>query len=712
MRALNRRLSAAALAMAFMLVAILSLFGGQTALAAPAANAPTDPEDEPSLHKYVTPTDDPYVYQVKLSVSLDKEEIRPPSLITFVLDGTSSMAAADVSGLDRDVAVRSAVIAALNLLLGPDNAYQEDTYINIVMFGSTPTKAISLTEWATRGTTSGNGWSSAAWNPSISGGPGVFPVDGTSLPGIPRLGGSGAWQDNTARNGGTTFVPLLVNGSLNPVLGGLFGIQASEISNASYSPNATATAISNIYFYGNTVGYSGSTTSLAYYRRFPLSISGTYITAAMKMAYEDLSAEISSIQSKYSKSELDEMTKSVLVLADGDDSTRFATQSWAAAIKAPESVSVNTWSYPAANQGPAHGGPAFNGTQYNSGLKSGLDADIWSITLGGAGTTVADEQSNWQAFYLSNAYATPNTQIFMIMSSFAMAPDRNDSNYQTYWQDFAGNMSSWADWTTYYTLATHGYQASANTWYGGSAANMALAENVNYARATTLAQATSFFDKFAIASIPKADITGVQVMDAIGSMYEITNYGGKPQLETWSSDGSVTTASISNGLITWDIGSMFNATHTLTYFVRLDKDADPSLYYQTNEYAYISYTSSLGEACVKYFQVPYAKVGGEVENPEPEADSAPEATAEASGGMSALFAIPYGEGLNVYTPSVTPTNQLAEIQSENLQDAASEENIGDPPDTGNLPTTAVTLVLLALSAAGITYCVRQRKRRS
>lgn len=119
-------------AFALILTFILAMACAVTARANPAESRPeaTDP-NYVSAHKYVSPTEIEGVYRVTLSLDVTVEEIYPPSVITFILDGTSSMEMPiDTSGpigLDnnndlkdsRDVAVREAMREALRILMDP-----------------------------------------------------------------------------------------------------------------------------------------------------------------------------------------------------------------------------------------------------------------------------------------------------------------------------------------------------------------------------------------------------------------------------------------------------------------------------------------------------------------------------------------------------------------------------------------------------------------
>lgn len=533
-----------------------------------AANPPAGTEDYASMHSYVSKTDDPSVYKVTMQVDVKQTPIRPPALVTFVLDGTASMNALDIDGISmaRDEAVRQAVCSALDTLMGPGNENKDRTYVNVVLFGSYADKAISLTEWATRTGTGNQG-----------------PDDTSGLYKLPGIRyNAGSWpsyttavstDDNTARKNGSVFVPL-VNGDgdeLNPVLAGLFN-HSTAIAGLPTADQTLANAIKAVYFFGNTVAGTGT--------RFPLSNNGTWINPGVEMAYKDLAAEIAVQKSTVSTAEFERMGKTVMILADGDDSLQRSSQSWATALRLPYDSSPLATAPTLITNGVA--GQA-NVTASASSPDEGLGANVWALVTGGT-TPAADFSTTW-----FSGYTTMST-LGQHLAGMTIGIDETDTA--------ALSALNYAGFATYYPTVS--------------------ASKVNeeqYRRVNTLADANNFFNAFANASTASGGTESAVADIKLSKYYEVHQVAGKPLLETWSTEvGRNPTATYSGGAIDWDLDAPQNGTTYLVFYVKMADGLDQSMSYPLFDKAVLRYQMSLtGGSGISYtidFPMAYISPGG------------------------------------------------------------------------------------------------------
>lgn len=713
-----------------------------TAFALPNEKVPlaTDP-NYVSAHKYVSPTEIDGVYRVTLSLDTTVTKITPPSLITFVLDGTASMAAPidavspppyGTDGTDaasntktaRDIAVRNSIREALVTLMDSSkNQNIDDTYVNVIMFGSHNDAAISLTEWATRPLNNG------PKDPGLAAGTAQYKQ--SRRPGISATGISGPIDaggplnqnvyDNTLNNPsiavsgveGSPFVKLSSDGThLNPYLAGIFNMDSSHTSMISSSDMPTATTVSSLYYYGHPEYSSPGVIAQPSYLpdiRFPISYWGTYIAEGMRRAYLDLDAQITTVKNSgnYSAEEIAAMNRTVLVLCDGDDWLIQGTQAWASAIKAPETKTINTFRATGSTSLQGLTNPA----SYNitgSSTVNGLDAEIWSIVVGNAVSTDPKEADWVNDYSLLTNKAVRNivTLVAPVSETTADALNTTITNFPADSQQFtsSGPANSWGEY----------FDIFSNSLQSGELATV----KDHYLRADEVSKVQGFFDNFASKSITGGGMSNCIAEDKIGTAFDIYKFPGAPLLETSSSKpnlaGLVNKATTSdNRTIHWEVGTVKEScTLTLSYYVKGNSENIASdMFYPTNEYAYVSFDSVLGvpENYTIYFPHPYVNIAsGETKNSETNNGSGTMDTQASSpqsssgNGLLPAFVSSYAKTAETYTPSVTPNKNS--IENEKLQE-----------ETAPVPVTqdffsAKTLVIFLSVAAAASLCIIGWKR--
>lgn len=198
---------------------------------------------------------------------------------------------------------------------------------------------------------------------------------------------------------------------------------------------------------------------------------------------------------------------------------------------------------------------------------------------------------------------------------------------------------------------------------------------------------------------------GIHIEDKIGSSFTIEKFPGMPLLET-----TLGTATIQDKTIQWELGNDMPTPQNpavLSYYVRIEEGTDPSKYYQTNEYAFITFSNKDGSGndttIVKYFPIPYVKGDGDVaESTESVIVSAsPVETQRAGAGLLPILG---GSSQSVlYTASVSSSPNSA-IQNESLQ-----ESVDAVPVTSTTTYVVAVTLVLTISAAYIIH--RKRKKR-
>lgn len=343
--------------------------------------------------------------------------------------------------------------------------------------------------------------------------------------------------------------------------------------------------------------------------------NATYVATGLQSAYNILRA--STADYKY-----------VLFLGDGGDgagSTNELQEStlrqdgiaWAKLIKGDPSIN-----YTYATKG---GWGLTNMTALE-----GLDAEIWVIALG----STLDDFGPTQASDMLAAPGTPWVGTSYIAGTGIMFPagistpinTARQSNVPEYLMTIAGKYNPTSAANTNPTIDTGWTAVSGNTY--GSAiqeyrSNSTGAADIHYEHSdgTNL---SALFKQYAQKMVQS--ISSVTVQDKLGAAFDIYQMPGKPALEAKVEGPRAATIdvgvpTISNGVIDWTIPSEIDDYHyfTLTYYVKMDtSNTDPSLYYETNEYAYATYRFD-NKDYVIYFVQPYASQGGAVEVKEPAA---------------------------------------------------------------------------------------------
>lgn len=562
-------------------------------MGAMAATPPAGDEDYAYMHSYVSKTDTPGIYKVTMVAEFKLTPVEPPALVTFVLDGTASMKAGinDKDGsylsTSRDVVVRKSVIEALKILLDTSyNANPDRTFVNVVMFGSHAHLAVSLTEWATR---SSKGPSDA----SLSG---VASWGNKWLPGVVAAGGQwgnagySVTVNNTARVDGDYFVKLTNgDGHINPVLAGLFDYPLPSGYNA--ADQTLANTIKSAYFFGND--------NVTDVQRFPSSLSGTWVNPGVQLAYDALKAEVNAVNasSQYTQQEKDGMNRTVLILADGGDSMMDSSQSWGAAIKAPNTVTVSPYIAGASNTGSAT-----ITVPYGSAV-SGLDADIWSLATGKVGFAGGMTNAQIEAEIRTNEFdGTASPPAYHWKSNYsAMVNLAKHMAGLTLPFTSQAQIDAYTSNTDWKTLGSTNFTSRV----GG-------AQPHQYMRAITENDAMRFFKQFATASGSTGGTTGALADVKLSAYYNVYQMPGKPTLHTWSTDASTSpTATYTGGRINWDLGALKDGSSYLEFYVKMAEGLDESLYYPLFDRASLSYTmSNTGSGNSYTIDFPMAYVSG------------------------------------------------------------------------------------------------------
>lgn len=505
-----------------------------------------------------------YIYKVSVEMEIKgKEAMIPPTLLTFVLDGTASMDALDGTLQSRDTKVREAMVEAFRVLMTQDLANQQNTFINIISFGSTGNKSISLTDWASSPTPLLNDLK----NPNSS----FFLTQGSSQEFIPLLNPT----DNT---------------KLNPILAQLFYCDYDTLDLKPAGIPSTldsAYPISRQYFYGNDQASEIDGLGLpskGYSSRFPFHSWGTAINGGMRRAYYSLKDEITTIKAdpNYTQAEIENMKKYVMVLCDGDDATANGTQSYAAAIKAPENITIPTFEMMGGGRTTSNVTIPLT-TPSITTPNLGLNTEIWSMVIGLEGyltpTAIATEDA-WKTNYLTNGLSGAISAFARNMISIAAAPVVN-------WSSFSSNTIP-TNWANYYTQ----YQANLDAGK--------FADTTNYLRTIQASEAKTYFAKFALRADPAVGADKVIAKGNIPTYflpYGLTDPLYQPT--TFSSNAEhIPKITISaNGQLLWDIGIMDPGEKVqLVYYMQIKPEFQGNdLWYNSMERFSVSYAGASGD---------------------------------------------------------------------------------------------------------------------
>lgn len=89
------------------------------------------------------------VYQIQIKAAAKKTEQKlSPSLISYVLDGSTNMEELDAEGVSKGTRARQALLQSFKALMDDNNLNKENTFINIIMYKEQADAALSLTRWA------------------------------------------------------------------------------------------------------------------------------------------------------------------------------------------------------------------------------------------------------------------------------------------------------------------------------------------------------------------------------------------------------------------------------------------------------------------------------------------------------------------------------------------------------------------------------------
>lgn len=518
-----------------------------------AEQLPIDDKDKLYLSNYIEPVaGENYLYKVSLFVDTLGEELHPPSLITFLLDGTSSMDRVDGTSDARDYKTRSAVAGALRIMMSDENENKETTYINIAMFGSQAGGSVSLTRWAS--------------NPNAKFSTNATYNDPNALQAANHMPGQAS-----------DYVSLLDPNSkkekLNPILAQLFYMDYDTLALKPEAPFGSLDAkypISNMYFFGNQQGnkYNGIgwVNSYFYSQRFPISSTGTYVNGGMSLVYDAMNKKMDEIATSggFKLEEIEKSKRYVMLLCDGNDFYPLGTESFAAAIKAPTNVTIPAFQY-------TGGGIAPGGTSSSlwvpitvsaPRMLKGLNSEIWSVLIGKDDFNTFED--TWETSYLNEDFTptvpvTPSLNTGRNMISIAAAPITN-------WGPFSAMNSV--------SLATPVPVTSWNNYYPTYVTNLnhnEFANNTHYLRTSNAKEAEDFFKDFATNALITGGSTGTIANVSISEDFNIYSTDKKYAPYTFSSVPShIPTISVVNNKLKWNIGTLIIQERvTLVYYLQL-----------------------------------------------------------------------------------------------------------------------------------------------
>lgn len=492
------------------------------------------------------------------------------------------------------------------------------------------------------------------------------------------------------------------------------------------------------------------------------SNSSNNIAAGLCGAYRDLRALK---QSGNSTIDYDNANKAVLMLADGDDRSFGTTQGWALALKAPIG-SPNVTILPSTETTVSFT-PASSGGGYET-----LGASFWSVGFG----LWTPHSSSWKTDYFANTTTptSPWNSMYSLTSYWgsisntsslyftephiatlsANVPDAawtsliagyntlagsipatpsGSSNisflndimglYQT---ALAGTMDSQFHFVTYLSNSASSTPVHANfagytmppfhssTANGGS--SMLYPPPGNFSDEE---EAQSVFENFAKSTLHEP--SNIVSHSELQQYFTLYKFPGEPLL-----NATLGTATANNGVIDWKMSSLtYGGTATLTFYVEIDADANPDMYYPVVD-SYMSYdrpdTSSSSStnmlSAVKHYSPIFVspKNGTKQDessenpsNPNGSGSSMDLNTSDRSSSGSSDRLIPIhgllGNDGAPYTPSVTPALKIA---NESLEENATSEAI--PVTKSNAATVWVVLSLVVV--AGITLVMSKRHRKT
>lgn len=339
--------------------AILASFCGvQTAKA---ANAGED--GYMSLHQYVAPTEIEGVFRV--TQTMMPEFDFTPLQVTFILDHSSAIPGKSGEHGQYHEWIRTAVKQVFTDILGdPEvNPAYDKTFINIVSFGGTnhagnnPDKAAySLT---------------SIYDPSYN---------------VTNQGPWNAtWQDTTAH---PSSIPMMTGSA-----GSLTVNQRLLDVMDQYALDFYVNRVS-----GGTLASDNQLTTVNGFGDIPTAQgSGSFLGAGEKQAYDDLDHFLNNYANTsiynsptsiagYAKEDIRKFVILLSTGADGIDDYMPDTHTYATALKAPSTVSVEAW-----NQGQTTTGPT---------TRSGLNADFWTLLVSNERTSPDSAASNGKPIHL------------------------------------------------------------------------------------------------------------------------------------------------------------------------------------------------------------------------------------------------------------------------------------------------------------------------
>lgn len=550
---------------------------------------PIDDKDELFLSHYIQPVaGEDYVYQVTLFVDALGEELHPPSLITFLLDGTSSMNSLDGGSNPedaRDAKTRDAVAQALRVMMSDENENKETTFINIAMFGSRAGGAVSLTRWAS--------------NPNAT-----F----SNLP--PTYNDPNALQAaNHLPGQASDYVPLLDPSDktkLNPILAQLFYMDYDTLDLKTAAAFGTLDAnypISNMYFFGNYMGngYNGlptGTNSYLFSQRFPISSKGTYVDGGMSLVYDAMDKKMTELitSGDFKTEEMEKSKRYVMLLCDGDDGVPYGTESFAAAIKAPTTVTIHGMQYSGGGITPGSLSSATPATLYwpaaGAGRQlKGQNGEIWSIIIGNEGYDT--NETTWQTNYLNGTFTGVSANVARNMISIAAAPVTNWTTLST----FNDVRSPSPSWINYYPAYMSSLDASK---FGGQ---------THYLRTSDATEAADYFKDFAANALITGGSTTTVANVGVANDFDIYYTDKKYAPRTFSSISThFPEIKITNNKLQWDIGTMQPQERvTLVYYIQLKPQYwGDELWHDPSSTLYINYNGISGGNFQINFPISYA----------------------------------------------------------------------------------------------------------
>lgn len=617
---------------------------------------------------------DEVVYKVVLTAEAPYiEPMFPPQLISFVLDGTASMVATDGTPESRDVRVRKAVVAALDVLMSEKNPNKKSTFVDVILFGGNTGQAQTLTGWASQG---------APLRAQLENGATTY---------------LGVFNKNH-------YVPLLEPGTddrLNHVLANLFYCtNTAPITTLTAAPFGSIAdpdySISNQFFYGNDQ-QGGSADKQ---NRFPMNSYATFIGPGLRMAYENLALKQAEIDASadYTKKEKENAARYIMLLTDGVENQQGKaipiTQTWAALIKAPTDMTLNEFHVAAPAWATSSSTPAIATPINTTGPRSGLDAKIWVMLIGTEVPAAAGYMDNWPqaaAAYTSLGLTGGSMTAQVTRSMIGIAQAGID---RAGWAMLAGLDPTISGTTVPPNAWDNFYRLLYPIPNGSPQLKQQFLAETHYLQTINSANVITFFSAFAAEAIHAEGVTNVQAFGNFTQFFSL--YGGKDKKYkpyTYSSiAGKKPEPTIDitpNGKMKWEIGPVASGEKvTLVYYVRLEPEyVGTDSYYELLEGMTVYYDGSLDTGYHFAFPGNFSPAGS-IENQEDTNKGFNPIEPEENTTQGQILILP-NNFINLGSAALEAPLQVYQSQEEKIQVSANKTTIYQKTTSGKYKAVAV-----------------------